>query len=40
MSKSVHYIVYAWFGIYKIQTQILERNIERTEALISAVRSR
>jgi hypothetical protein len=30
-------IVYAWFGIYKIQTQILERNIERTEALINAI---
>jgi hypothetical protein len=30
-------IVYAWFGIYKIQTQILERNIQRTEALINAV---
>lgn len=30
-------IVYAWFGIYKIQIQILERNIERTEALINAI---
>jgi hypothetical protein len=30
-------IVYAWFGIYQIQEQILQRAIDRTEALLASM---